>query len=99
MGAGHAVDAGVRRREDEKRAAGQPLSDLGEQAVLRHGISVLEDLLRSQTEKENSADWEAGKQPDVRLPRVDLHRGFGPGFPGTRNSGISCGGGVSALTW
>ena len=67
--------------KDEKRAAGQPLSDLGEQAVLRHGISVLEDLLRSQTEKENSADWEAGKQPDVRLPRVDLHQGFRTRFP------------------
>jgi len=57
------------------------MSDTGEQAVLRHGISVLEQLLRSQTERENRADRAAGKQPDVRLPRVDLHQGFRSRFP------------------
>lgn len=66
---------------EEAAAAERPMSDTGEQAVLRHGISVLEQLLRSQTERENRADRAAGKQPDVRLPRVDLHQGFRSRFP------------------
>ncbi|GAA1757782.1 MULTISPECIES: CDP-alcohol phosphatidyltransferase family protein [Streptomonospora] len=60
---------------------GRPLSDQGEQAVLRHGISVLEHILQTQTEKESRYDRDAGKHPDVRLPRVDLHREFHTRFP------------------
>ncbi|MFC7330001.1 CDP-alcohol phosphatidyltransferase family protein [Marinactinospora rubrisoli] len=60
---------------------GQPMSDTGEQAVLRHGISVLEQILRTQTEREHRYDREAGKEPDVRLPRIDLHQEFRTRFP------------------
>ncbi|TDQ46622.1 CDP-alcohol phosphatidyltransferase family protein [Actinorugispora endophytica] len=67
--------------EPEPVRAGQPMSDTGEQAVLKHGISVLEQILRSQAERESRADRAAGKQPDVRLPRVDLHQGFRDRFP------------------
>lgn len=66
---------------DAETPGGRPLSDAGEQAVLRHGISVLEQILRTQMEKESRYDRDAGKQPDVRLPRVDLHQGFKARFP------------------
>ncbi|GLU47626.1 CDP-alcohol phosphatidyltransferase family protein [Nocardiopsis ansamitocini] len=65
----------------EPAQPGAPLSDTGEQAVLKHGISVLEQLLRSQAEKENRYDRDAGKQPDVQLPKVDLHQEFRHRFP------------------
>ncbi|MDA2803722.1 CDP-alcohol phosphatidyltransferase family protein [Nocardiopsis suaedae] len=62
-----------------------PMSDQGEQAVLRHGISVLEQLLHTQNERESRQDRVAGKQPDVHvirpLPPVDLHREFRSRFP------------------
>ncbi|MBV2362662.1 CDP-alcohol phosphatidyltransferase family protein [Streptomonospora nanhaiensis] len=67
--------------EPEDTGARRPLSDQGEQAVLRHGISVLEHILRTQTEKESRYDRDAGKQPDVRLPKVDLHQEFRSRFP------------------
>lgn len=71
---------------DGAPGAGQrPMSDQGEQAVLRHGISVLEQILRTQTEKESRQDAVAGKHPDVHLvrplPRVDLHQEFRSRFP------------------
>ncbi len=66
---------------DEGGADGRPMSDQGEQAVLRHGISVLEQILRAQAEKETRDDRDAGKQPDVRLPKVDLHQEFRSRFP------------------
>ncbi|MUL39920.1 CDP-alcohol phosphatidyltransferase family protein [Streptomonospora sp. PA3] len=59
----------------------RPMSDQGEQAVLRHGISVLEHILQTQTEKESRYDRDAGKHPDMRLPRVDLHQEFRTRFP------------------
>ncbi|GAA3763517.1 CDP-alcohol phosphatidyltransferase family protein [Salinactinospora qingdaonensis] len=65
----------------EGKPVGQPMSDTGEQAVLRHGISVLEQILRTTTERESQYDRAAGKQPDVRLPRVDLHQEFRSRFP------------------
>ncbi|PSK92254.1 CDP-alcohol phosphatidyltransferase-like enzyme [Murinocardiopsis flavida] len=61
--------------------AGRPMSDAGEQAVLRHGISVLDQMLRTQMERESRSDRDAGKQPDVRLPKVDLHKEFRDRFP------------------
>lgn len=74
--------------EDDGEAAeirpdddGRPMSDAGEQAVLRHGISVLDQMLRTQMERESRSDRDAGKQPDVRLPKVDLHKGFRDRFP------------------
>ncbi|MBB6120760.1 CDP-alcohol phosphatidyltransferase family protein [Nocardiopsis algeriensis] len=71
--------------EDETRAAtgggGRTMSDGGEQAVLRHGIAVLEQILRSQTERENRNQRTAGKQPDLTLPKVDLHQEFRTRFP------------------
>ncbi|GAA4893411.1 CDP-alcohol phosphatidyltransferase family protein [Streptomonospora salina] len=59
----------------------RPMSDQGEQAVLRHGISVLEHILQTQTERESRDDRDAGKHPDMRLPRVDLHQEFRSRFP------------------
>ena len=71
--------------EDDTSAAtgagGRTMSDGGEQAVLRHGISVLEDILRTQTERENRNRRTAGKQPDLTLPKVDLHQEFRTRFP------------------
>ncbi|GAB3210582.1 CDP-alcohol phosphatidyltransferase family protein [Marinactinospora thermotolerans] len=67
--------------EPESRGQRGALSDTGEQAVLRHGISVLEQILRTQAEKESRYDRDAGKQPDVRLPKVDLHQEFRMRFP------------------
>ncbi|MFC4560374.1 CDP-alcohol phosphatidyltransferase family protein [Nocardiopsis mangrovi] len=67
--------------DEPTRGGDRPLSDTGEQAVLRHGISVLEQILRTQTEKESRYDRDAGKQPDVRLPKVDLHQEFRTRFP------------------
>ncbi|KIH99913.1 phosphatidylglycerophosphate synthase [Streptomonospora alba] len=60
---------------------GRPISDQGEQAVLRHGISVLEHILQTQTERESRYERDAGKHPDMRLPRVDLHQEFRSRFP------------------
>lgn len=62
-------------------AGGRTMSDGGEQAVLRHGISVLEGILRTQTERENRNRRTAGKQPDLTLPKVDLHQEFRTRFP------------------
>ncbi len=59
---------------------GPPMSDQGEQAVLRHGIAVLEQILRTQTESSHSEN-DSGKQPDVTLPKVDLHQEFRSRFP------------------
>ncbi|CAL9427419.1 hypothetical protein SUDANB121_01995 [Nocardiopsis dassonvillei] len=71
--------------EDDTSAAtgagGRTMSDGGEQAVLRHGISVLEGILRTQTERENRNRRTAGKQPDLTLPKVDLHQEFRTRFP------------------
>ncbi|MBB6173167.1 phosphatidylglycerophosphate synthase [Nocardiopsis mwathae] len=67
--------------EDEGAAAGRPMSDQGEQAVLRHGISVLEQMLRTQTESEAHCARVSGKQPDVELPKIDLHQEFRSRFP------------------
>ncbi|WP_046469956.1 CDP-alcohol phosphatidyltransferase family protein [Allosalinactinospora lopnorensis] len=67
--------------EDAPSAGRRPMSDQGEQAVLRHGIAVLEQILRTQTEKESTYDRRAGKQPDVALPKVDLHQEFRSRFP------------------
>jgi phosphatidylglycerophosphate synthase len=64
-----------------ERGPGTPMSDTGEQAVLRHGISVLEQILRRQTERESRYERDAGKQPDVRLPKIDLHQEFRSRFP------------------
>lgn len=58
-----------------------PMSEQGEQAVLRHGISLLEQILRSHTEKEESGTRRAGKHPEVELPNVDLHQEFRSRFP------------------
>ncbi|GAA3753155.1 phosphatidylglycerophosphate synthase [Spinactinospora alkalitolerans] len=66
---------------EEAHSDGRPMSDTGEQAVLRHGISVLAQILRTQTEKETRYDRDAGKQPDVRLPKIDLHQEFRSRFP------------------
>lgn len=57
------------------------MSDGGEQAVLRHGIAVLEQILRNQNERETRNSRSAGKQPDLTLPRVDLHQEFRSRFP------------------
>ncbi|WP_017616111.1 CDP-alcohol phosphatidyltransferase family protein [Nocardiopsis salina] len=57
------------------------MSDGGEQAVLRHGIGVLEQILRSHSERENRNSRRAGKQPDLTLPKVDLHQEFRDRFP------------------
>ncbi|MDE3719776.1 CDP-alcohol phosphatidyltransferase family protein [Nocardiopsis sp. N85] len=62
-------------------AGGRTMSDGGEQAVLRHGIAVLEGILRTQTERENRNRRTAGKQPDLTLPKVDLHQEFRTRFP------------------
>lgn len=69
--------------KDGADKSGRPrtMSDSGEQAVLRHGIAVLEQMLRTQTAKEAKYARESGKQPDLRLPRVDLHREFRMRFP------------------
>jgi phosphatidylglycerophosphate synthase len=61
--------------------ADRPLSDGGEQAVLRHGIGVLEQILHSQNEREARNHRTAGKQPDLTLPKVDLHQEFRSRFP------------------
>ncbi|WP_116247753.1 CDP-alcohol phosphatidyltransferase family protein [Nocardiopsis sp. FIRDI 009] len=60
---------------------GGAMSDGGEQAVLRHGIDVLEQILRSQNERETRNHRTAGKQPDMTLPKVDLHQEFRTRFP------------------
>ena len=60
---------------------GRTMSDGGEQAVLRHGIGVLEQILRSQNEREARNQRTAGKQPDLTLPKVDLHQEFRTRFP------------------
>ena len=60
---------------------GRTMSDGGEQAVLRHGIGVLEQILRSQNEREARNQRTAGKQPDLTLPKVDLHQEFRNRFP------------------
>ncbi|MFI6579318.1 CDP-alcohol phosphatidyltransferase family protein [Nocardiopsis sp. NPDC050513] len=60
---------------------GGAMSDGGEQAVLRHGIDVLEQILRSQNERETRNQRTAGKQPDLTLPKVDLHQEFRTRFP------------------
>lgn len=73
----HGTDSGGIDGPQNTRA----MSDQGEQAVLRHGISVLEHILHTQTEKESRYDREAGKHPDVRLPRIDLHQEFHTRFP------------------
>ncbi|NYH53847.1 MULTISPECIES: CDP-alcohol phosphatidyltransferase family protein [Nocardiopsis] len=62
-------------------AGGRTMSDGGEQAVLRHGIGVLEQILRSQNEREARNQRTAGKQPDLTLPKVDLHKEFRDRFP------------------
>ncbi|WP_433698212.1 CDP-alcohol phosphatidyltransferase family protein [Nocardiopsis sp. CA-288880] len=60
---------------------GRTMSDGGEQAVLRHGIGVLEQILHSQNEREARNHRTAGKQPDLTLPKVDLHQEFRSRFP------------------
>ncbi|MBB4929993.1 phosphatidylglycerophosphate synthase [Lipingzhangella halophila] len=65
--------------DDSASADGRPMSDQGEQAVLRHGIAVLEQILRTQTE--SHSDRDSGKQPDVTLPKIDLHQEFRTRFP------------------
>lgn len=67
--------------KDTSAVADAAMSDSGEQAVLRQGISVLEDLLRAQNEREAEAGQEAGKEPVPRLPKVDLHMQFRSRFP------------------
>lgn len=67
--------------DSDGRAPQQAMSDSGEQAVLRHGIAVLEQMLRAQAVKEAKYAREAGKQPDLRLPRTDLHQEFRTRFP------------------
>ncbi|WP_304453756.1 CDP-alcohol phosphatidyltransferase family protein [Nocardiopsis sp. YSL2] len=67
--------------EPDDRAGERPMSDGGEQAVLRHGISVLEQILHSQNEREARNHRTAGKQPDLTLPKVDLHQEFRTRFP------------------
>lgn len=67
--------------EKTEAAKGRTMSDGGEQAVLRHGISVLEQILRQQTEREARSQRAAGKQPDMSLPKVDLHQEFRSRFP------------------
>ena|SRR5690625_1585936 len=67
--------------EVEGASGARPMSDQGEQAVLRHGISVLEHILQTQTEKESRYERDAGKHPDMRLPQVDLHHEFHTRFP------------------
>ncbi|PDP85252.1 phosphatidylglycerophosphate synthase [Glycomyces fuscus] len=62
-------------------AGGRTMSDGGEQAVLRHGIGVLEQILHSQNEREARNHRSAGKQPDLTLPKVDLHQEFRNRFP------------------
>jgi phosphatidylglycerophosphate synthase len=61
--------------------AAAPMSDAGEQAVLRHGIAVLEQMLHTQTEQETRSARDVGKNPDVRLPNVDLNQEFRSRFP------------------
>lgn len=68
-------------RAGERQRSAQPMSDWGEQAVLRHGIAVLEQMLRTQTEHETRSIGDVGKNPDVRLPKVDLNAGFRSRFP------------------
>ncbi|MDS1271965.1 CDP-alcohol phosphatidyltransferase family protein [Lipingzhangella sp. LS1_29] len=68
-------------QEDTQSTEQPTMSDSGEQAVLRHGISVLEGLLRAQNEREAEVGREAGKEPDLRLPKVDLHLQFRSRFP------------------
>lgn len=65
--------------EDPATASERPMSDQGEQAVLRHGIGVLEQILHTQTESHSERD--SGKQPDVSLPKIDLHQEFRSRFP------------------
>ncbi|WP_131097210.1 CDP-alcohol phosphatidyltransferase family protein [Streptomonospora litoralis] len=67
--------------EPDGEAGSRPMSDQGEQAVLRHGISVLEHILQTQSEKESRYERDEGKHPDMRLPRVDLHQEFRTRFP------------------
>lgn len=62
-------------------AGGRTMSDGGEQAVLRHGIGVLEQILHHQNEREARNQRTAGKQPDLTLPKVDLHQEFRDRFP------------------
>ncbi|WP_028647560.1 CDP-alcohol phosphatidyltransferase family protein [Nocardiopsis sp. CNT312] len=67
--------------EERDGPSGGALSDGGEQAVLRHGIGVLEEILRSQNEREARDNRVSGKQPDLTLPKVDLHQEFRSRFP------------------
>lgn len=66
---------------DATGGGNRTMSDGGEQAVLRHGIGVLEQILRSQNEREARNQRTAGKQPDLTLPKVDLHQEFRTRFP------------------
>ncbi|GAB3493814.1 CDP-alcohol phosphatidyltransferase family protein [Nocardiopsis coralliicola] len=66
--------------------AGRAMSDQGEQAVLRHGISVLEQILQGHLDREARREAAAGKEPEIvpfrtDLPRVDLHQEFRSRFP------------------
>ncbi|QVQ54140.1 CDP-alcohol phosphatidyltransferase family protein [Spiractinospora alimapuensis] len=67
--------------QGDARRVQEPLSDSGERAVLRHGIAVLERMLRTHTEHETRLARDVGKNPDVRLPKVDLNREFRTRFP------------------
>lgn len=69
------------RRDASSLNTAAPMSDWGEQAVLRHGIAVLEQMLRTQTEHEARISRDAGKHPDFRLPSVDLNQEFRSRFP------------------
>ena len=85
--------------KDEKRAAGQPLSDLGSRRCCGMAFRCWRTCCDRRRRRRTAPTGRRGNSRMCGCPGWTCTRGFGPGFPGTRNSGISCGGGVSALTW